>query len=57
MFSSDTKLVLVKFSLKGFLLPPVVKNSKLLGHLPLVVLDIVYVKDGEGDGQDRRKNQ
>ena len=33
------------------MLPPVVEDVLLLGHLPLVVLHIVPVENAEGDGQ------
>ena len=33
------------------MLPPVVEDGLLLGHLPLLVLHIVPVEDGEGDGE------
>ena len=33
------------------MLPPVVEDGLLLGHLPLVVLHIVPVENAEGDGQ------
>ena len=39
------------------MLPPVVENSVLLVHLPLVVLHIVEVEDGEGDGKGGRDGQ
>ena len=33
------------------MLPPVVEDCLFLGHLPLGVLHIVMVEDGESDGQ------
>ena len=33
------------------MLPPVIEDDVLLGHLPLCVLHIVPVEDGQGDGQ------
>ena len=39
------------------MLPPVVENGVLLGHLPLHTLPIVHVEDDEGGGQGGQDHQ
>ena len=48
---------LIQVSLGWFVLPPVIEDGVLLGHLPLVVLHIVPVEDGQGDGQGAGDDQ
>ena len=42
---------LVQVSLDWLLLPPVVEDGVLLGHLPLLVLQIVPAENGQSDDQ------
>ena len=42
---------LIQVSLRWFVLTPVIEDGVLLGHLPLGILHIVPVEDGQGDGQ------
>ena len=40
-----TNVQLIQVSLSWFVLPPVIEDGVLLGHLPLGVLHIVQVED------------
>ena len=48
---------LIQVSLSWLVLPPVIEDGVLLGHLPLGVLHIVQVEDDQGDGQGGGNDQ